>query len=73
VSVHTSASARAAIAAAGGPLVVLPAFFPDVHPIASAFAKIKQALRRAEPRSDRAVLGCFAHVGFRLPGPGGQP
>jgi transposase len=42
----------------------LPAYSPDFNPIEEAFSKVKQFLRRAEPRTDdtlraatRAALG----------------
>jgi transposase len=89
LSVHKSATARAALEAAGGQLVYLPAYSPDCSPIELAFAKIKQLLRRAEPRSYAEVLaaaklainavtaedarGFFAHAGYLLPEPAGQP
>ena len=89
LSVHKSAIARDAIEAAGCHLVFLPAYSPDCNPIELAFAKIKQALRRAQPRSYTEVLtavqpainavtaadahGFFAHVGFTLPTQDGQP
>jgi transposase len=89
LNVHKSATARAAIAAAGCQLRYLPAYSPDFNPIELAFAKIKQALRRAQPRSYQEVLaatkpaitavttadshGFDAHAGFHLPEPNGQP
>jgi transposase len=89
LSVHKSATARAAIAAAGGQLGLLPAYSPDCNPIELAFAKIKQHLRRAAPRSYAEVLaavqpaitavtaadarGFFSHVGYLLDEPPGQP
>lgn len=88
LSVHKSATARAAIEAAGCQLVFLPAYSPDCNPIELAFAKIKQMLRRVQPRSYAEVLaaakpainavtaadahGFYAHVGFRLPPQAGQ-
>ena len=57
LSVHKSARARAAIEAAGCRLVFLPTYSPDFNPIELAFAKCKQALRRAGPRSFDAVVG----------------
>lgn len=49
---HHSARARAAIEARGARLRHLPAYSPDLNPIEHAFSKLKQALRRAAPRTD---------------------
>lgn len=89
LSVHKSATARAAIEAAGCRLVYLPPYSPDFNPIELAFSKIKQHLRRAEPRSYEEVLaatkpainavtaadarGFFRHAGYLLAEPPGQP
>lgn len=89
LSVHKSAIARAAIEAVGCQLVYLPAYSPDFNPIELAFAKIKQHLRRAEPRRYEEVLtaakpainaittadarGFFRHAGYPLAEPPGQP
>lgn len=63
LSVHKSARARQLIEAAGCALRFLPTYSPDMNPIEQAFAKTKQALRRAEPRSVDAVV---AAVGAAL-------
>jgi transposase len=83
LSVHKSADARALVAAAGCRLLFLPAYSPDFNPIELAFAKLKQALRRAAARTDDALVAAigaalatiteadarafFAHCGFPLP------
>lgn len=83
LKVHDSAAARRLIAAAGCHLVFLPTYSPDMNPIEQAFAKVKQALRRAAPRSWDAVVAAigatlvtvsnadvrafFADAGFPLP------
>jgi transposase len=56
LSVHKSARAELAIAAAGCRLCYLPTYSPDFNPIEQAFAKLKSALRRAEARSVETVL-----------------
>jgi transposase len=77
---HHSARARAAIEARGAQLWHLPAYSPDFNPLEHAFSKVKQALRRAEPRTDddlRAatwaafasitpgdITGWFTHCGY---------
>lgn len=88
LNVHKSARARAAIEAAGCRLCFLPTYSPDFNPIEPAFSKIKQALRRAEPRSYEEVLAAtkpainaitatdatnyYRDVGYALPDPPGQ-
>jgi transposase len=82
LSVHKSAAARALVEAAGCRLLFLPAYSPDFNPIELAFAKLKQALRRAAARTDDALVEAigvalatvtaadarafFAHCGFPL-------
>jgi transposase len=76
---HTDGS-RAAIEARGARLIHLPPYSPDSNPIEHAFSKVKQALRRAEARTDDALraatraafdtitsadaAGWFAHCGY---------
>lgn len=80
LSVHERATARRLIEAAGAELWFLPTYSPDLNPIELAFAKIKQALRRAAARSYLAVVaatkpaldavtaddaaGFFRHAGY---------
>ena len=52
---HHAPGVRAAIEARGAELWHLPPYSPDFNPIEEAFAKVKQALRRAEPRTDDAL------------------
>ena len=77
---HHSPRARAAIEARGARFWPLPAYSPDFSPIEHAFAKVKQRLRRAQPRTDddlrRAtwdafdaisaddIRGWFIHCGY---------
>lgn len=56
LSVHKSATARALIEAAGCALVFLPTSSLDFNPIEQAFAKLKQALRKAEARTVEAIM-----------------
>jgi transposase len=83
LNVHKSTKARQAVEAAGCRVVFLPSYSPDFNPIEHAFAKAKQALRRAGPRSWEAVVAAvgdalatvtpadarafFAEAGFPLP------
>jgi transposase len=63
LSVHKSARAQTLVAAAGCHLVFLPTYSPDFNPIERAFAKTKQALRRAGARSFETIV---AAVGAAL-------
>ena len=83
---HLGPAVRAAIEARGAEFRPLPPYSPDFNPIEQAFSKVKQALRKAEARTDddlRAATwaafagitpadaaGWFAHCGYRL---GHQP
>ena len=77
---HHTAAARAAIEARGARLLHLPPYSPDFNPIEPAFSKVKQRLRRAQPRTDDALrsatwaafaavtpadaTGWFTHCGY---------
>jgi transposase len=77
---HHAEEARAAIEACGARFLPLPSYSPDFNPIEHAFSKVKQALRRAQARTDddlRAATwaafatitptdaaGWFAHCGY---------
>jgi transposase len=80
LSVHRSARVRQLIESAGCDLWFLPTYSPDFNPIETAFAKIKQAMRRAAARSFDAIAtatkpalnavttedarGFFRHAGY---------
>jgi transposase len=82
LSVHKGEPVRALIEAAGCQLLFLPAYSPDFNPIELAYAKLKQALRRAAARTYDALVEAigaalatitetdarafFAHCGFPL-------
>jgi transposase len=84
LSVHRSAAARRLVEAAGCAWRHLPRYSPDLNPIEHAFAKLKQALRRAEARDFEALVaatkpaieavspgdvrGFYAAAGYPLPG-----
>lgn len=55
LSAHHARAARTAIEARGAQVRFLPPYSPDFNPIEEAFSKVKQALRRAEPRTDDAL------------------
>ena len=77
---HHGERARAASEARGARLWHLPPYSPDFNPIEHAFAKLKQHLRRAQPRTDDAlrhatwdafdaisaddIRGWFTHCGY---------
>jgi len=77
---HHTPGARAAIEARGAELRFLPPYSPDFNPIEEAFSKVKQALRRAQARTDddlraatwsafatitpRDAAGWFTHCGY---------
>ena len=77
---HHSPAVRAAIEARGARFLPLPAYSPDFTPIEEAFSKLKQALRRAQARTDDALraatraafatitpadpAGWFTHCGY---------
>ena len=79
---HHREDVRAAIEARGAELWFLPAYSPDLNPIEAAFSKLKEHLRRAEPRSDAPLsaalwegldtltpqnaAGWYHHAGYRL-------
>jgi transposase len=56
LSVHKSVHARQLIEAAGCRILPTPRYSPDCNPIEHAFAKLKTAVRRAEPRSFETVV-----------------
>jgi transposase len=80
LSAHKDARVRAAVEAAGGRLLFLPAYSPDFNPIELAFAKLKAELRRVAARTPEALVPAigaalaavtaadarafFAHCGF---------
>jgi transposase len=83
LSAHKDERVREAVEGAGGRLLFLPAYSPDLNPIELAFAKVKTHLRRAAARERPALetaireaidavtaadaRGFFAHCGFPLP------
>jgi transposase len=62
LSVHKSARARQLIESAGGHLVFLPTYSPDLNPIEPAFAKSKQALRQVGARSWESVVAAVGQM-----------
>ena len=60
LSAHKRARVEASVAARGCEVWFLPSYSPDLSPIEGAFAKLKNAWRRAEARTDDALLGAIA-------------
>lgn len=60
LSVHKTPQVRAAITARGCQLWFLPTYSPDLSPIELAFAKVKEALRRAKARTRAALEDAIA-------------
>jgi len=60
---HKTAPVRAAIAAAGAQLFLLPPYSPDMNPIEMAFAKLKTLLRQAP---ERTIDGLWRRIGALL-------
>jgi transposase len=56
LSAHRDQSAKRLIEARGAQLLFLPAYSPDLNPIEMMWAKVKQHLRSARARSQRALL-----------------
>ena len=55
LSSHKRPAVRAAIRRAGGKLLFLPPYSPDLNPIEQVFAKLKHLLRKAAKRSHEAT------------------
>jgi transposase len=63
LAVHKRAGVRQAIEGAGGTLMLLPPYSPDLNPIEQAFAKLKALLRKA---GERTVEGLWRLLGRLL-------
>lgn len=59
---HKNKAARQAIEAAGAIVRPLPAYSPDLNPIEKAFAKLKALLRKAKPRTPKAIDRYIAKI-----------
>jgi transposase len=57
---HKGPTARAAIRAAGAQMLLLPPYSPDLNPVGQAFAKRKQAVRKAMARGQETVTAAIA-------------
>lgn len=63
---HKVAGVREAIEARGAKLCFLPAYSPDLNPIEQVFAKLKQFIRSAAPRSREALWKTIGSVLDRI-------
>ena len=59
---HKARAVRLAIRRAGGRLLFLPKYSPDLNPIEQLHAKLKHHLRQAQARSLDAVCNAIAHI-----------
>lgn len=57
---HKVAGVREAIEACGASMMFLPAYSPDLNPIEQVFAKLKQLIRSAEPRTRQTLWNTIA-------------
>lgn len=62
LQIHKNQAARQAIEAAGASIRPLPSYSPDLNPIEKAFAKLKALLRKARPRTQRAINRGIAKI-----------
>jgi transposase len=60
LAIHKGAEVRALVEARGCRLLFLPPYSPDLNPIELAFAKLKEALRRAGARTKAALEAAVA-------------
>ena len=56
LSTHKTAKVRQLVEGAGCELLYLPPYSPDLNPIEEAFSKIKGILRKAEARTQEALV-----------------
>jgi transposase len=82
LSSHKGARVRMLVESAGGTVLYLPPYSPDLNPIEMAFSKLKQLIRSAEHRSKEALWsdmqrmldqitdsdarGFFRHCGYAI-------
>jgi transposase len=60
LSSHKVQGVRERIEAAGAELLYLPPYSPDLNPIEKAWAKLKQLIRSAKPRTNEALQQAIA-------------
>jgi transposase len=59
---HKGKAVRALIRVAGAKLLFLPKYSPDLNPIEQVFAKLKQLLRKAAPRTVEAIWAAIGEI-----------
>lgn len=80
LSAHSDPAVLAALAERGVTVKLLPAYSPDFNPVEKAWSKVKEAVRRARPRTTDALItalgdalraisaedirGWFVHCGY---------
>ena len=60
LSPHKSEPTLALVAQAGAQVLFLPAYSPDLNPIEKMWSKLKAYLRKAEPRTQEALVQAIA-------------
>jgi transposase len=84
LQVHKSLKVRELIEGAGASVLFLPSYSPDFSPIEGAFSKVKNLVRKAQARTQEALieaigdaldavsrrdaLGFFEHCGYHADG-----
>ena len=59
---HTATAAREAVEARGARVLLLPPYSPDYSPIEPMWSKVKQSLRSAAARDDKALVDAIGHA-----------
>ena len=62
LAAHKAAGVTEAIATAGGSVLYLPPYSPDLNPIEQWFAKLKALLRKAAARTFDALIHAIARA-----------
>lgn len=57
---HRTTAARAALQAKGALLKLLPPYSPDLNPVEACGSKVKDFVRRAEPRTEEEIIEAIA-------------
>jgi transposase len=59
LSSHSNPAVLRALKRRGVRVVLLPAYSPDLNPIEKAWSKVKEAVRRARPRTTEALIAAL--------------
>lgn len=57
---HRVTAARAALHAKGALFKFLPPYSPDLNPVEACGSKVKESVRRAEPRTEEEIIDAIA-------------